>query len=850
MESKFHNGECTCWNCPAINLAGKVDFRACGQSIAKFDKSGAGADTHIMAECKRRPELGLFDPMSITFEECPEWVETPYGYMLKNMRVMILGIDGYLGWTLALWLGKLGCRVSGVDNFSRRNWVKERGSHSIVPISSMNRRLHAAKEVLGLNINFRELDILNRENLKEFIEEEKPEAIVHYGECPSAPYSMIDFEHASYVQHNNVIGTLGVLFTMHEVVPETSLIKLGCYDDETEILTDNGWKLFKDLKKGDLVATRSKSDRRMIFKRPKSIHKYPHKGKMYYQKNARIDLCVTLNHRMFTQKRSDRAYKELRLESVENIYRNRRVYDTSFEWNGRHVAEFTIPKSDLKIPMDLWMAFLGWYISEGSVQRRKDRPNHYRFVIKQKIGSRHIEDLENVLLDLADMIGKDLKKRKDGNCFAFSLYCKELANYLASLGKADSKYIPKEIKDLDKESLLELLFALLRGDGWKHTPGRDRDNFRYFTISKQLADDVQEIALKCGFGAIVSRDKPKGGYCVYICQTPRVHVNHGKITDRYVDYYGHVWCVNVGGDGIVLVRRNGKPVWCGNTMGEYGTPLTGRPLFEGMFPADAVLQWDGREWSMGGELTPRDPVSFYHVSKVQDTFNVYEACKYWWLRSYDVMQGVIYGVHTEQVAKDTRLRTRFDIDECFGTVINRYVAQAVIGYPLTVFGAGEQIRGFIALEDAMQCITRLIAKPPEPGQYGVVNQMSGYCSMRELAETVKRVGKKDFGLKVKIQRVENPRVEADKHPFEPIFNKLPDEFGFIQQDTLEREIRRMFELLTQSNIKERIEEKEHLILPKTWWSGEKKEVERLELLEDKNGNGKNGRNGKKRKVRD
>ncbi|MDP2913616.1 MAG: hypothetical protein Q8N91_06390, partial [Candidatus Omnitrophota bacterium] len=280
------------------------------------------------------------------------------------------------------------------------------------------------------------------------------------------------------------------------------------------------------------------------------------------------------------------------------------------------------------------------------------------------------------------------------------------------------------------------------------------------------------------------------------------------------------------------------------TMGEYGTPLTGRPLFEGMFPADAVLHWKGRQWSMAGELTPRDPVSFYHVSKVQDTFNVYEACKYWWLRSYDVMQGVIYGVHTEELAADLRLRTRFDIDECFGTVINRYVAQAVIGFPLTIYGAGEQVRGFIALEDAMQCMTRLIAKPPEPGQYGVVNQMSGYCTMRKLAETVKKIGDKEFGMKVVIQRVENPRVEADRHPFEPIFNKLPDEFGFIQHDTLEKEIYRIFELLVQPHVKNRIEEKEHLILPRTWWTGMKKEVERLELISETDNKKTDSKDGK------
>ena len=493
---KPHNANRTCWNCPAINLAGKVDFRACGQSVEAFEKGiSEDGDVYVLAECHRRSELGLFDPMEITFEECPEWVEGPYGYVLKDMRVMILGIDGYLGWTLALCLGSLGFQVSGIDNYSRRDWVMERGAHTVVPIARMTERLQAAQEVLGININFRKMDIADRTSLRGFIEEIKPEAIVHYAECPSAPYSMIDADHAIEVQRNNVLGTLGLLFIMRDTVPETSLLKLG-------------------------------------------------------------------------------------------------------------------------------------------------------------------------------------------------------------------------------------------------------------------------------------------------------------------------------------------------TMGEYGTPLTGRPLFEGMFPADAVLHWDGREWSMGGELTPRDPVSFYHVSKVQDTFNVYEACKYWWLRSYDIMQGVIYGVHTDQVAADPRLRTRLDIDEWFGTVINRFVAQAVVGIPLTLYGAGEQLRGSIALEDAMQCMIRLICSPPEPGQYGVVNQMSGYYSIRELAEIVAKVGRKEFGLPVKIQRVENPRVEADRHPFEPIYEKLPKEYGFEPQVSPEEAVYRMFELLTQPEIKARIEQKKHLILPQTWWSGIKKRVETIEVLEE------------------
>jgi len=265
-------------------------------------------------------------------------------------------------------------------------------------------------------------------------------------------------------------------------------------------------------------------------------------------------------------------------------------------------------------------------------------------------------------------------------------------------------------------------------------------------------------------------------------------------------------------------------------MGEYGSPLTGRPLFEGMFPADAVMVWDNREWSLGGELTPRDPVSFYHVSKVQDTFNVYEACKYWWLRSYDVMQGVIYGVHTDEVAADPRLRTRLDVDEWFGTVMNRFVTQAILEMPLTIYGTGEQIRGFIALEDAMECMARLIVSPPEPGQYDVVNQVSGLHKLNVLAETVAKVAG-TFGSDIKIQKLENPRVEADRHPFEAVSRKLPHVFGFTPKVSLEKEITRMFELLMQPDIKKRIEEKVHLIMPRTRWDGFKKVSDVLEVYE-------------------
>lgn len=468
-----------------MEFKGHVDFRACGQ--AAFRKAAQG---QLVVECQRRPEIGYFDPNSITFESCSEWRETPDGYLLRDMRVLILGMDGYLGWPMALKLAKQGCRVLGIDNLMRRELVAERGADSITPIGSMEERVAAAREKLGVEIEFREMDLMDRPALAALLEEFQPESIVQFAEIPSAPYSMADVERAVKTVENNVVGTLGLLFAVRDHAPDASIIKLG-------------------------------------------------------------------------------------------------------------------------------------------------------------------------------------------------------------------------------------------------------------------------------------------------------------------------------------------------TMGEYGSPLTGRPLFEGLFPGDAVLQYQGQEWSLGGELTPRDPVSFYHVSKVQGTFSVYEACKYWWLRSYDVMQGVIYGNSSAELDLDPALNTRFDIDEWWGTVVNRFVAQAVIGMPLTIYGSGSQKRGYITLRDAMQCITRLIAAPPEPGQYDVVNQVTDVFSVREIAQMVATIAR-EFDLEVEVQRIENPRVESEEHPYEVIHEKLADRFGFESESAFADEVRHLFRVLLQPEVKARILKQQDTLFPRTKWSGEHGELEVLE----------------------
>lgn len=143
------------------------------------------------------------------------------------MKVLIAGIDGYLGWPLAQYLATRGHRIGGIDQMLRRQWVEEVGSQSAIPIASMNDRLQAFRERYGYDLQFHEANLLDYSALQAFLADFQPDAIVHLAEMPSAPYSMIDQEHAAFTQHNNVIGSLNVLWAMKEACPDAHLIKLG-----------------------------------------------------------------------------------------------------------------------------------------------------------------------------------------------------------------------------------------------------------------------------------------------------------------------------------------------------------------------------------------------------------------------------------------------------------------------------------------------------------------------------------------------------------------------------------------------------------------------------------------------
>ena len=335
------------------------------------------------------------------------------------MRVFIGGIDGYIGWPLAMYLASQGHQVGGADLFLRRRWVEEVGSWSATPIRTMEERLKAFEEVFSKQIDFYEGDLRDPNFVYRCFEDFRPEAIVHLGEQPSAPYSMIDLEHVTFTQINNIQGTLNILCGIRDVCPEAHLVKLG-------------------------------------------------------------------------------------------------------------------------------------------------------------------------------------------------------------------------------------------------------------------------------------------------------------------------------------------------TMGEYGTPNV--PIPEGHFE----IEYRGRKDTLP---FPRQPGSWYHLSKVHDTHNITFACKVWNIRSTDLMQGVVYGVRTDETQVDERLVTRFDFDGVFGTVVNRFCVQADIGYPLTVYGKGGQTRCYINLRDSLRCVELTIENPPERGEYRVFNQFTEIFSIRDIARNVKEAAKR-LGIEVHVDYLDNPRLEAEEHFYE------------------------------------------------------------------------------------
>lgn len=719
------------------------------------------------------------------------------------MRVMILGIDGYLGWPLAMHLKARGHDVMGIDSGIRRQRVRDCGSDSAFDIPEMMQR----SSILGVPMFHLHLP---SSHLKNLVKEFQPDTIVYLAEQPSAPYSMINDEKSLETIQDNVMGTAACLWAMRKHAPGCHLLHLGCYDDRTEVLTDRGWVLFSDLSDGDDVCCLEPETNQIQYHKPTAIVDYPHDGVMMEVDTRNVNCCVTPNHRVVHQPNGEGMVAVTDARSMPEgfwwFYR-------SGKWTNGDVEFFTIPgmtskgpwgserhRDPVNIPMDAWLRFFGLWLSDGCVRHKNGKPSAARISVKKDRKKTAVAEAAAAL----EPYFHTSVTHKPSGFDEFETSNVQLAAYLSQFGTARTKYIPREILCCSTRQLEILYQSMMDGDGSRGPTGD-----LFFSTSMQLLDDMQEICLKAGrVGKICRHERVNGDVEHYVSVSS--HRMSARIDDdhrQWIPYNGRVYCCTVP-TGIIMTRRNGTVCWSGNTMGTYGTPNVDIP--EGWFD----LEFRGRKTRA---QFPKCCGSMYHGTKCCDAVFVEFACRNWGLRATDVMQGVVYGTRTPEMGDpiDPQLRTRYDFDGIFGTAVNRYCAQAVLGLPITPYGKGGQTRGWLPLQDSIQCLRLAIENPPKPGEYRVVNQLEECYSVRDLADIVAQCAVEvGIGAHPEVAHVANPRKEAEEHYYNPDHEILL-QLGYQPKGDLRGTIREM--LVDLGGVSERLAKYAGAIEPRVKW---------------------------------
>lgn len=390
--------------------------------------------------------------------------------------------------------------------------------------------------------------------------------------------------------------------------------KYGCYDSETEVLTKDGWKYFKDLTYSDEIATLNEKDETLEYQKPTDIIAYKYSGKMYHLENRGVSLMVTPNHNLYVSKGSyfngsknnlKRTYS-YELCTPDKYYLKDKRFKKGCNWNGELKSEtFTIKgytktrdycnreyhNSDITINLHTFVKFLGYYIAEGCSSSTDANDNNRGEITIARDRSKYKTDLIDSLIKNIGFIPHDATdyKRND-NSGATKVYSTVLARWLIdNCGHlAWNKKVPDFIKQLPKEYIKEFLDYLYLGDGYKAPTSHI-----LYTTSEQLSNDVQELLLKAGYCFRVTnlgvRNHRKDKWNIYSkhpCYAINwlnkneieIDMSKAKKTKSYkeewVDYSGMVYCVTVP-NHIIYIRRNGKGVWCGNSLRWYdnGTPI-------------------------------------------------------------------------------------------------------------------------------------------------------------------------------------------------------------------------------------------------------------------------------------
>lgn len=401
-----------------------------------------------------------------------------------------------------------------------------------------------------------------------------------------------------------------------------------CYSDDTEIMTEDGWKFFADLQPNDKVATLS-NEGFMTYETPQKFISFEYRGKMFHQKSKGIDLLVTPQHQMIVRKSKTKETDTETLNGFERIMAQdlpkQVIYKRNMQWKGNERETFTIPAltktypvtqgmkearsenaialnekrwrdnpsqskyehkpkpkseiyqtswSEKQIPMDKWLSFFGIWLAEGCTE-----PNRHRISISQskKTNPKKYEIIKQWIIDAGFTPYCDDK--------GFSFNSVQLSSYLRQFGKSQNKFIPKELKSLSPRQLKILIDAMLLGDGHKKIGLKKGESWQYATSSKILADDFQEIISKIGWFGVISevdiRDKKyqhPANFISYRIYTSSYDLlrkvnSRGRLDSEWVDYDGIVYDLTVP-NHTLYVRRNGKPVWSTNSGTRYDSKGT------------------------------------------------------------------------------------------------------------------------------------------------------------------------------------------------------------------------------------------------------------------------------------
>ena len=357
-----------------------------------------------------------------------------------------------------------------------------------------------------------------------------------------------------------------------------------CLPEDTEVLTVEGWKLLKEIVENKLkikIATLNPKTNKVEYCKPIDYIKYYHKGKMYKfggdSSRARFDILMTPKHQQYFANKETRKFA---LSEAENLPTYPIIFKRDFNYqSNKKLIDFYLPKyrtensyyrqnnikitticeyPERKINGNYWIKLLGWYIAEGCVGGRKKRKVIEKIVISQsnKHNPKNVKEIRKILNKLNISFCEQIRKNE---IISFSILDTQLATYLSQFGKSKEKFIPRDLIDkLSKRQCKLLLKSLLKGDGTK----RGFNSYSYTTVSNQLADDIQELALKAGFVATKSKwyysSNSKFRF-VYITKTDSSETRK-KVIENWAGTTYDIIIKN----HIFFIRRNGKCLWTGN----------------------------------------------------------------------------------------------------------------------------------------------------------------------------------------------------------------------------------------------------------------------------------------------